>query len=250
MSNSTIFLFEGNDVLVTEDENGSLWFAANEICSILGISNAKRALAKLSHFNVDTFLGEDVTGKKQPIKLIDETAIYKLMILANVQTAKRLYKWITSKVHPVYGVEEDIYEPSDPFEIPRTFTEALWLCASLQAEKESDEYKVEAYDKYLHVEEASTMEEVATSLDMTPDELADFLKEREIFNLDDMPNKQYIDAELFLIQTISLRGSLARKTTNLLITNKGVNRIKKLLEDEANDELLEGMKDDCCLDDL
>ena len=76
------------------------WWVANDVCDILGYSNARKALA--DHLDDDE---KDVTicytpGGNQSMNVINESGLYCLILRSNMPKAKEFRKWVTGTVLP------------------------------------------------------------------------------------------------------------------------------------------------------
>lgn len=76
------------------------WWVANDVCDILGYSNARKALA--DHLEDDE---KDVTicytpGGNQSMNIINESGLYCLILRSNMPKAKEFRKWVTGTVIP------------------------------------------------------------------------------------------------------------------------------------------------------
>jgi len=70
------------------DSKQNIWFLGKEVAKILGYNNTNQAIKK----HVDK---EDKSGD-----FINETGFYSLLISSKLKTAKKVNRWVTSKVLP------------------------------------------------------------------------------------------------------------------------------------------------------
>lgn len=101
MSNVTPFNFDGQPIRVVTDDNGELWFPANEVCEVLGFGNPRDAVAR--HVDEDDVGKRDTIdnlGRKQLTNHVNESGMYALTFGSTKPEAKRFKKWVTSEVLP------------------------------------------------------------------------------------------------------------------------------------------------------
>lgn len=101
MSNITPFDFDGHPIRVVTDDSGEPWFAANEICEVLGFGNPRDAVAR--HVDEDDVGKRDTIdnlGRKQLTNHVNESGMYALIFGSTKAEAKRFKRWVTSEVLP------------------------------------------------------------------------------------------------------------------------------------------------------
>lgn len=100
MSNITPFDFDGHPIRVVTDDNGEPWFAANEVCEVLGFANPRDAVAR--HVDDDDVGKHDTltAGGRQRTTHINESGMYALIFGSTKAEAKRFKRWVTSEVLP------------------------------------------------------------------------------------------------------------------------------------------------------
>lgn len=113
MNEITLFQFEKSEVRTTRDKEGNPWFAANDVCRILEITNPRDAISKLDDDEKDVAF-TDTLGGEQEINIISESGLYTLIIRSNKPQAKRFRRWVTHEVLPsirktgAYAIPEDM----------------------------------------------------------------------------------------------------------------------------------------------
>ena len=75
------------------------WFVAKDVCSILGLSNSRKAISALDD-DEKGVTKSDTPGGKQSLSIINESGLYALVLRSNKPEAKTFRKWITSEVLP------------------------------------------------------------------------------------------------------------------------------------------------------
>lgn len=101
MSNIVPFDFDGHPIRVVTDANGDPWFAASEMCDVLGFGNSRQALG--THVDADDVQKMDTVdslGRRQQLNHVNESGMYALIFGSTKAEAKRFKKWVTSEVLP------------------------------------------------------------------------------------------------------------------------------------------------------
>lgn len=78
------------------DANGEPLFCASDVCSALGYSNSRDAIAK--HADIDDVAKCDIIdnlGRIQTSTFINESGLYSLIFGSKLETAKQFKKWVT-----------------------------------------------------------------------------------------------------------------------------------------------------------
>lgn len=98
-NNIVAFKYEEQQVRTIE-KNGEPWFVGKDVADILGYSDTAQAVRK--HIdNEDKGVVEMTTpGGKQPVTIINESALYSLILSSKLPTAKEFKHWVTSEVLP------------------------------------------------------------------------------------------------------------------------------------------------------
>jgi prophage antirepressor-like protein len=89
------FSFESHAIRAVS-KDGEAWFVAEDVCSVLGLTNPSMALKALddderSKFNL---------GRQGEANIINESGLYALILRSRKPEAKRFRKWVTSEVLP------------------------------------------------------------------------------------------------------------------------------------------------------
>ncbi len=96
--------FESHYIGVIIDNDGVIWFNANEIAIALGYSEPKQAIIK----NVDKFdkiqlekINTSIKINKHPHSIyINESGLYSLILKSRLKNTKKIKSWVTGKVLP------------------------------------------------------------------------------------------------------------------------------------------------------
>lgn len=146
--------FCGQQVRTCLDGDGNLWWAAKDVCDILGIVNSRNATARL-HPHEKGVAQLDTPGGKQKIQVVSQSGLYKLIFKSTKPDAERFQDWVTSEVLPsIFETGQYIVapQPEEPPAIGFTLVEALET--ALQQAKRVEELKAE---KQLMLEEKRKM---------------------------------------------------------------------------------------------
>lgn len=96
-----LLTFKNKIISAITEENGELWFKANDVCDALGYENPWKAVKDHVH-------DEDLTkreglaqdGKNRQMSYINESGVYALIFGSNLPKAKEFKRWVTSEVLP------------------------------------------------------------------------------------------------------------------------------------------------------
>ena len=94
------------------DQNGEPWWVAKDICDVLGLEDARKAVGRLDDDERNTIPVTDSIGREQNTYIINESGLYSLILTSRKPEAKAFKKWITSEVLPAirktggYGVQQ------------------------------------------------------------------------------------------------------------------------------------------------
>lgn len=110
--------------LTTED--GEIYFAAVDVCKILGIKNVAQAVSRLDEDEYHMFnIGYSGSRGKPNLIFVNEPGLYRLIFKSRKKTAKEFQRWVYHEVLPSirkYGYY-NIVKPEEKI-VEKTFTEA------------------------------------------------------------------------------------------------------------------------------
>lgn len=96
-----VFSYTGREVrtLLVED---APWFVATDVCTVLGIANARQAVSYLDDDEVQQapVISNDGSGRELPTNLINEPGLYSLILRSRKPEAKAFKRWVTHEVLP------------------------------------------------------------------------------------------------------------------------------------------------------
>jgi len=93
------FQFDNLPVRLT-DQDGQVWFIANDVCAILEHTNSRRAIERLDEDEKSEVAIKDSMGRSQTVNIISESGLYALVMTSRKAQAKRFKKWVTAEVLP------------------------------------------------------------------------------------------------------------------------------------------------------
>ena len=76
------------------------WFMAKDVCEILGLNNVSQALTQLDADEKHGIITNDVTGRNQEIRFVNESGMYALIFQSRKPQARAFRRWVTGEVLP------------------------------------------------------------------------------------------------------------------------------------------------------
>lgn len=92
--------------------DGEPWCVANDACEVLGIGNAREAVARLDPDDVSQADVIDSLGRSQQTNIVNESGLYELILRSEKPMARKFRRWVTSVVLPSLR-RGDIYSSTD-----------------------------------------------------------------------------------------------------------------------------------------
>ena len=99
MNELEIFKNEEFGEIRTVEQNGQIFFVANDVAKILGYKNPSDATNKHCR-NAIMAWGSDSLGRRQEFKMIPESDLYRLIISSKLPSAEKFEKWVFEEVLP------------------------------------------------------------------------------------------------------------------------------------------------------
>jgi prophage antirepressor-like protein len=96
----SVFNFENHHVRTVVDDNGRLWFVANDVALALGYKKPNNAIHAHCEMDASKQGMLQTSGGMQKAILIDESNVFKLIFGSKLESSKRFTKWVTSEVLP------------------------------------------------------------------------------------------------------------------------------------------------------
>jgi prophage antirepressor-like protein len=93
---------EGGTIETQTDENGVVWFKANDVCKALeyNTDNIDKTLKKHVTIGDRSQRATLTKGGKQKVNFINESGLYSLILSSQLPKAKEFRRWVTSEVLP------------------------------------------------------------------------------------------------------------------------------------------------------
>ena len=79
--------------------NGEPWFAAKDLCELLGLDNSRQAVSRLDD-DEKGVISSDTLGGKQELTFVSESGMYALIFQSRKPQARAFRKWVTGEVLP------------------------------------------------------------------------------------------------------------------------------------------------------
>lgn len=89
----------GSSPLRVIRREGEPWFVAGDVCAVLGIRNARDAVADLDD-DEKGVATTDTLGGAQEMNIVSESGLYSLVFRSRKPEARAFRKWVTSEVLP------------------------------------------------------------------------------------------------------------------------------------------------------
>lgn len=87
-------------VRIAMSESNEPLFCLADVCSIIGITNARNVRSRLEEDDVRQMDTIDSLGRNQQVTFITESGLYDVIIRSDSEKAKPFRKWVTSEVLP------------------------------------------------------------------------------------------------------------------------------------------------------
>lgn len=89
----------GAQSIRTIDQDGEVWFVANDVCAALDIANPRHAVGRLDD-DEKGVVSNDTLGGSQELSTISESGLYSLVMSSRKAEAKQFKRWVTHDVLP------------------------------------------------------------------------------------------------------------------------------------------------------
>lgn len=124
-----VFNYQGQQVR-TVVKDGEPWFVAKDVCTILDISDTRRAVERLDEDERSLTPLTDSIGRSQPAYIVNEPGLYSLILGSRKPEAKQFKRWITHEVIP------SIRKTGQYILQPKTQSELILMLAQQNVENE------------------------------------------------------------------------------------------------------------------
>lgn len=219
--------------------DGEPWFVAKDVCEVLDISKHRDAVARLDDDERGPVL-VDTPGGPQQMIAVNEPGLYALIMTSRKPEARQFKRWVTHEVLPSIR-----RTGSYSAQLPKTFSEALYLAAEQAAMLEHQQRlleaakpKVEFFDAVASSKDAIQIGDAAKVLGipgMGRNKLFEFLRAQGVLMKDNIPYQEYIDRGYFrtIEQKWTTRDGETRISIKTLVYQRGLDYIRRLLKDDG-----------------
>ena len=260
------FDFHAARLRVLTDASGDAWFLAKDACDILGITNPSDAIRKsldpdeVSQADPRQFLGSQ-TRSNQPVNIISEPGLYRLIMRSRKPEAKDFQRWLTHTVLPAlrrtgtYTIQPTLPPPapdSREARLAQAVLDARTIMDQLENRIHLQEQRIQthkseireltpkalAFDAFTHGPECYDLRDAAQLLsnDRTPigrQRLVEWMLDHHWLTRTRagrlIPLQDKIDQHLLRRQATPLH-SLNHGSAKTLVTTKGLARLREELD--------------------
>lgn len=127
-SSITTFQYAGKEPVRTSVIEGKIWFVAQDVCRILGISKYRDAVNSLDEDERASVI-VDTLGGRQSMTAVSESGLYTLVMQSRKRMAQAFRKWVTATVLPALRTEGTYSIPS--VQVPAVPTTMYGIIRSL-----------------------------------------------------------------------------------------------------------------------
>lgn len=232
-----LFNFEGRQIRVILDDDGTPWFVAQDACEVLDIGTEQTRRVDADEKGLRSV---QTPGGNQQMAVVNEPGLYALVFSSRKPEAKSFSRWVRHEVLPAIRQRGSYSLPAPVVTIPalpRTFAEALRLAADQQERIEAQQGRIEMQDaqlaaaapavefvdRYVESTGLMTFRQVAKLLKVKEPEFRLFLKEAKIMyvlNGEWTAHAQHIEAGRFQVRAGTAKNDHAYNTAKF--TSKGV----------------------------
>ena len=222
------FHFEGRQVRVALDDDGTPWFVAQDVCDALDIGTEQTRRLDADEKGLRPV--QTPSGSQQMVA-VNEPGLYSLVFGSRKPEAKAFKRWVTHEVLPALR-QTGTYSMADAAPtLPRTFAEALRLAADQQDVIEAQAVQiaaaapaVEFVERYADSTGTKGFREVAKLLGANESAFREFLLDQKImYRLAGVltPHAQHMDAGRFCVKAGTAPGN-GHAYNAARFTSKGV----------------------------
>lgn len=113
--------FNDSLVRVRKDEQGNPWFITKDVCTVLGLSNHRDAVASLDEDEKGVAI-TDTPGGEQEMLTVSESGLYSLIFRSRKPEARAFRRWVTGEVLPALRKTGSYGQPAQPAMTPGNAT--------------------------------------------------------------------------------------------------------------------------------
>ena len=82
------------------ERDGELWFPFKDLCRVLRCENSSKKFKTFDADEIDTIRLKDSTGRKNRMRIVNESALWAMLINSRSPEAPRFKKWFVYKAIP------------------------------------------------------------------------------------------------------------------------------------------------------
>lgn len=233
-------LFEGRNVIIEIDKNGSLWFEIESLSMAIGyITKAKNKeyvhKSRMNKTLKNAGISTVVHGVQQ---WITEQQMYDFLIEAHTAKSKEFKKWLTDEILPTIEKTGAYIEPGREHEMVNYYFSNL--SSDLQGKivnelMEKNKELQQFYDDLMNSEGLMSINDVAKEVKMGEYILFAYLRKKKVlfYNKDDIniPYERFRKEGKFVVKESVCTDGKYRPTT--YATKKGLEYIRKLIRKDG-----------------
>ena len=190
------------------------YFVGKDVAEILGYENPSVAISKKVDAEDKGFSKMETPGGIQDVTVINESGLYSLILSSKLPGAKKFKHWVTSEVLPSIRKNGGYY-------IPKTYSEALMLCANQVKKIEEMQPKAVVYDDLVERSKTINFRDMASKLGMSQNEFMTILKAKYIYKNSVGEYRAYSEyQDLFTLRTFAK--GVDKTGEQLMLSMKGI----------------------------
>jgi len=239
-----VFHYQNRRVRVVQI-GGELWFAAADVCAVLGLGNPSQAVSTLDE-DERCLITNEAWRNNGDMQAVSEPGLYSLVLRSRRPEAKSFRRWITHEVIPALR-NAGSYSLTVPAATGKLlqFTRRDLLNLAIEAEAECDELrevvadltpKADFYDRVADTSASFSLGETAKMLEIPGfgrNNLIRFLRDEGVLMADNVAKQRYIDRGYFHIvqRDYYAPDGTPRVKAVTRVYEKGVDYIRHLMDD-------------------
>ncbi|WP_051422914.1 phage antirepressor [Arthrobacter sp. MA-N2] len=217
----------------TEDIDGSPWFVAADVATVLGYS-ATAALTRRLDDDDKGVRDLHTPGGRQSMAVISEPGLFAAILGSQVPGAKAFKRWVTHEVLPVLR-KTGAYGHSPAHQLPQSFADALRQLADTCEQLEVLAPKAEAYDELMDADGLYSMQAAAKALGYGPNILYRDLRRLGILQGNNLPYQRHMHHFDVKLGSYRNRAGETVPTTTTMVRPAGLDFLRKKLAQAKQD---------------
>lgn len=226
------FTYAGQPIR-TEDIDGSPWFVAADVATVLGYS-ATAALTRRLDDDDKGVRDLHTPGGRQSMAVISEPGLFAAILGSQVPGAKAFKRWVTHEVLPVLR-KTGTYGNAPAHQLPQSFADALRQLADTCEQIEVLAPKAEAYDALVDADGLLSMQAAAKALGYGPNILYRDLRRLGILQGNNLPYQRYMHHFDVKLGSYRNRAGETVPTTTTMVRPAGLDFLRKKLAQAKQD---------------